>query len=226
MTPIGATINGYKGEDKKVIIPDIIDEYPVVEIKKDAFRYNRNIEEVLIPDSVVKIGRAFEGCENLKKVNLPECLEEIDSCAFWDCINLQKTKIPEKLKKIGESAFTRCSKFADENGFVIIGDVLFGYFGNEEKVVIPDGVKKIDAFAFENRTKLKEIFAPKSLKKIGYEAFRDCYSLEKIHLPKNLSSISGTFDVFSSSRKVTIYAPAGSRAEAYAKEYNKKFVAE
>ena len=48
------------------------------------------------------------------------------------------------------------------------------------KVVIPEGVEKIDAYAFANLTALEEIVLPSTLEAIEYGAFYGCSSLKKI----------------------------------------------
>ena len=189
--------------------------------------YNQNttIEEVVFPDSIVKIDSAFWSCPNLKKINLPQSLVELGRTAFKNCPKLQRTQIPANLKKIGEEAFSGCPGFADDNGFVIVGDVLFGYYGTAEKVVVPEGVKTIAPFAFDENETMKEIVFPKTLKKIVYIAVRNCAHLESIHLSKGLSSIH-EWAFSNSDAQLTIYAPAGSCAETYAKKNDISFVAE
>ena len=48
------------------------------------------------------------------------------------------------------------------------------------KVVLPEGVEKIGAYAFANLTGLEEIVLPSTLEHIDYGAFYGCVSLEKI----------------------------------------------
>ena len=225
-TPDGAIINGYKGTEAKVTIPEQIGEYPVIGIKKGAFDRNSIIEEVVLPDSITKIDSAFWKCPNLRKINLPKNLVELGRTAFRDCTKLQRTDIPASLKKIGDEAFSFCPSFADDDGFVIVGDILFGYYGTAEKVVVPEGVKTIALFAFFEQERIQEVVFPKSLKKIAYIAFRGCPALKKITIYKGLSSIHE--DAFSgcNTKLLTIYAPAGSPVETYAKKNNISFVAE
>ena len=66
---------------------------------------------------------------------------------------------------------------------------------------MPENCWGIDHFAFSGCTNLKELHVSANLIDIGYEAFSYCSNL-------------------------TIYAPAGSYAETYAKENNIPFVAE
>ena len=48
------------------------------------------------------------------------------------------------------------------------------------KVIIPEGVKKINAYAFANLTQLQEVVLPSTLEAIEYGAFYGCNNLKKI----------------------------------------------
>lgn len=48
------------------------------------------------------------------------------------------------------------------------------------KVIIPEGVKKINAYAFANLTALEEVVLPSTLEAVEYGAFYNCTSLKKI----------------------------------------------
>ena len=66
------------------------------------------LEEVVLPDSVKKIGyRAFCDCGYLKEITLPKNLEFIDADAFWNCtdLKLSRSELPASLKVINGSAF-------------------------------------------------------------------------------------------------------------------------
>ena len=52
--------------------------------------------------------------------------------------------------------------------------------GTITKVIIPEGVKKIEAYAFANLVALEEIVLPSTLEAIEYGAFYGCSSLKKI----------------------------------------------
>ena len=182
-TAKGIVIYGYKGKDAKVTIPNQIADYLVVEIKDGAFSGNTTLEEVILPESIEKIGDAFENCLNLKKINFPASLKELGNTSFKGCKNLQKVNIPSTLKKIGEQTFTDCPSFADENGFVVVNKNLYGYHGSEKKVIIPKGVKVIAPLAFNKNHKLEEVIFPASLKTICSEAFTDCRGMKTVSLP-------------------------------------------
>ena len=71
------TIIGYTGNDRNVIVPDNINNKPVKIIFEYAFRDNRYIESVSIPNTVDEIGAfAFTGCINIKNVYLLDSTEK------------------------------------------------------------------------------------------------------------------------------------------------------
>lgn len=89
--------------------------------------------------------------------------------------------------------------------FEIEDGVLKRYEGDEEHVVIPDGISEIDEGAFKCCRSIKRIFIPESVKHIGSRAFEDCRSLKTIKLPDTLKYIkSGAFKGCSSLESITI----------------------
>jgi len=67
-----------------------------------------------ILESVKEIGNeAFFGCE-IEKVIIPENVIKIGKHSFFDCINLKEIIIPESVAKIGEQAFLNCNNLNPE----------------------------------------------------------------------------------------------------------------
>ncbi|MBQ7416412.1 MAG: leucine-rich repeat protein [Oscillospiraceae bacterium] len=97
-------------------------------------------------------------------VNIPAdlSLTEIGSFAFSNFDYVQKT--PEELAIDDQS--TSKQWYIGENTIT--------------KVVIPEGVKKISAYAFAQLTALEEIVLPSTLESIEYGAFYGCSKLQKI----------------------------------------------
>ncbi len=82
-----------------------------------------------------------------------------------------------------------------------IGSDSFSYSYNIEKLIISNGVTRIENFAFYDCENLKEISFPDSLIFIGEEAFAYC-AIEEIVFPENLEYISGgAFDFCESLKK-------------------------
>ena len=74
------------------------------------------------------------------------------------------------------------------NHFVINANSLIAYNGSEPIVRIPNGIKKIEAHAFE-KSNVSEIEFPDSLEEIGMYAFADCTHITKISIPNNVRYI-------------------------------------
>lgn len=81
----------------------------VKKISKQAF-YNSDVFEVIIPDGVTVIDdEAFWGCGNLEKVILPNSLKRIGKSAFQFCDSLTEINIPDKVTVLDDFAFANCS---------------------------------------------------------------------------------------------------------------------
>ena len=76
------------------------------------------------------------------------------------------------------------------NDFVIEEGVLKKYCGEGGAVVIPDGVTRIGAFAFEDCKSLTNITIPDGVTSIGECAFFRCTSLTSITIPDGVTSIN------------------------------------
>jgi lactocepin len=95
--------------------------------------------------------------------------------------------IPSKLSltEIGNFAFSNFEyvlKTEEELAFDDAETSKQWFLGDDTitKVIIPEGVKKIGAYAFANLTKLEEVVLPSTLEAIEYGAFYNCKSLKKI----------------------------------------------
>lgn len=74
-----------------------------------AFLYCRDLNSVILPQSVKQIGdRSFQGCSGLCAVDLNEGLIKIGDSAFQGCIKLHSIHLPESLKHVGNNAFSGC----------------------------------------------------------------------------------------------------------------------
>ena len=82
------TIDSYKGNAEKVIVPDNIGGLPVTVIG----------------------GLAFFNCDTLTSVILPEGIVAVESGAFGHCINLVDINLPQSLVSIGYAIFEDCEK--------------------------------------------------------------------------------------------------------------------
>lgn len=181
---VDGVLRSYSGKQKKIEIPE-----GVVEIGQRAFAGAYNLTEVVIPKSVKKIGNAaFYLRSGLKSIVLPENVEEIEDGAFWQS-GLSDVTIENPDIILGDAVFGRCRNLADENGYVIIKGTLYGYYGEETEIRLPETVTRIGKSAFEESKDISEIIFPEGLTDIGEQAFYYNRELVKIDLPKTVKHI-------------------------------------
>ena len=93
--------------DTILIIPPLIDNLPVTEISKYAFENCENLTEIKLPETLKVIERgAFFNCESLKVINFPDSLISIEWKAFYRCRSLTNVKISSSVE-IDPTAFDR-----------------------------------------------------------------------------------------------------------------------
>jgi hypothetical protein len=99
-----------------VIIPNEIDDQPIIEIENHAFSDREELETIEIPNTVQCIGKyAFSDCSNLKTVierktnfKLPHQTLLLRDGAFIDCRNLERVLFNKWITLAGKSVFRRC----------------------------------------------------------------------------------------------------------------------
>lgn len=108
-----ASVIGYTEEDGSYDIPETItvnsETFNVTSIASSAFRFNSEMFEIVIPNSIKTIGsRAFEYCENLYSINLDSSIKKIGANAFNGCMNLGIIYLKQSIEEIGSLAFNDC----------------------------------------------------------------------------------------------------------------------
>lgn len=83
---------------------------PVRTIARGAFFKCEQLEKVVLPASLRRIGRsAFGGALNIRSLELPTGLQTIALNAFKKCAKLARVSIPASVTHIGEDAFAGCA---------------------------------------------------------------------------------------------------------------------
>ena len=187
-------------------IKSVVVESGVTSIGDFAFAGQVGLTSITIPDSVTSIGDyAFYNCSSLASIAIPDSVTSIGSNIFYGCSSLKSITIPDSVTNIGEGAFCGCAGLADDDGFVIVRNMLYGYFGKGADVVVPTGVTGIDKDAFYGCSSLKSITIPDSVTSIGDYAFSNCSSLASITIPDSVTSIGDSaFRGCSSLTSITI----------------------
>ncbi|NLJ32926.1 MAG: leucine-rich repeat domain-containing protein, partial [Erysipelotrichaceae bacterium] len=105
----GIVLVGYYGSEDIVVIPEAVDDVPLIAIERLAFFNNKAVREITIPDSVVSIGeRAFHNCDNLETLNFGNGLKRIGKSAFVGCLSLETINLPEGVTVIEDNVFSYC----------------------------------------------------------------------------------------------------------------------
>lgn len=137
---------------------------------------------VAVPDTlggclVTAVGTsAFDGCDDIVSIKLPNTIEIIGDYAFWWCSSLVEVELPANLTYLGKGAFQQCSslkRIKIPDGLVKIEDSTFNGCWALENVHIPEGIKEIGDFAF-SWCKFSKILIPDGVTKIGRRAFDSC----------------------------------------------------
>ena len=78
-------------------------------IGDSAFEWCDSLTSINIPNSVTTIGEgAFWQCFSLTSINIPNGVTTIGEKAFWECTSLTSINIPNSVTTIGNSAFSNC----------------------------------------------------------------------------------------------------------------------
>ena len=81
-----------------------------------AFDCCNSLQSINIPNSVTSIGEGvFCGCGSLQSITIPDSVTIIKEYAFWHCESLQSINIPNSVTSIGEDAFCSCESLQSIN---------------------------------------------------------------------------------------------------------------
>ena len=162
----GVVIQKYKGKATAVVIPAVIEDFPVVEVGYRAFE-ETNIVSIILPDSIRRIGYScFKKCTSLQNVVLPKNLKYLSEELFYGCTALKTITLPNSIEKIYSGAFS-------SSGL--------------ESITIPDNVKQIggrsnNRGAFGSCKNLRTVTIGNGTEAIGEDTFADCENLKTVNI--------------------------------------------
>ena len=173
-----------------------------------AFERANNLSEIIIPNTVTKIGNyAFDGlnyCKNLTKISFPDSIEDYNALG---CTGIKILNAGSGIKNIEDS--WQLYSYYDEleelnipesnpyyssvDGVVFNKDktklVLYPGGRQQKTYTVPDTVKTIAKNAFCGNENISEIILPDGLTTIESSAFSGCKNLSKVNIPVSAVSV-------------------------------------
>ena len=183
-----------------------IAEVNITALPIQAFYKSTNVENLILPNTLITIGEEMFYQSKLKTVVIPANATTIGNSAFEQCASLISIDIPANVETIGTAVFWGCSSlttvtFEKGSQLKTIGGGssyygAFSYCTALTSIEIPASVETIGASAFygcsslatvtfENGSQLKTIGGGSSY----YGAFSDCTALTSIEIPASVETI-------------------------------------
>ena len=183
-----------------------IAEVNITALPIQAFYKSTNVENLILPNTLITIGEEMFYQSKLKTVVIPANATTIGNSAFEQCASLISIDIPANVETIGTAVFWGCSSlttvtFEKGSQLKTIGGGssyygAFSYCTALTSIEIPASVETIGASAFKGCSKLATVTFEKEsqLKTIGggsYSSgvFSDCTALTSIEIPASVETI-------------------------------------
>lgn len=221
-----------------VVVPD-----SVTEIGAACFSGDNYLVSLKLPDGLKRLPPAsLESCMRLYDFDLPQSLEKIYSSVFEFNYYLTHLTLPSSLTEIEQLNFiglyglqsltlaedNAAFKLDETNGLLMTADGTrllhcFSDISPAEEIILPEGVKIVDPFAFHYDYDVKRIVLPEGVETIGAMAFAMCPNLTEIVIPASVTDIGvmdgldGRTGIISYKRNV-IVTPEGCPAWNWAVE--------
>ena len=183
-----------------------IAEVNITALPIQAFYKSTNVENLILPNTLITIGEEMFYQSKLKTVVIPANATTIGNSAFEQCASLISIDIPANVETIGTAVFWGCSSLTTvtfEKGSQLKtiggGSSYYGAFSDctaLTSIEIPASVETIEAAAFKGCSSLATVTFENGsqLKTIGggsYSsgAFSDCTALTSIEIPASVETI-------------------------------------
>lgn len=190
---------------------------------------NTTLLSVSIPNTVTEIGaHAFDSCTAMSTLRFAagSSLKTVGDSAFESCESLTSLTVPDSIEQFGNKAFyglkglknLTVSGETDTKGwlgdygsnlnldtltltgnYVLGGKVtsdggsrwIEGMPGRQSirKLVLSPGITSIGAYAFYYGYEIQEVVFPDTLTEIGESAFEECQNMQSVHFPGSVKTL-------------------------------------
>ena len=166
-------------------VPATYEGKPVVAIGASAFEMCESLMTVTLPESITSIGEsAFLGCTSLLSFALPDSVTSIGNFAFYGCYNLASFAVSENLTSVGMQAFEGTAYYNNaanwEAGVLYLGKYLVSVKTDVTACTVKEGTAFIAGSAFHSCKSLTTVSIPASVTHLGVGAFFSCTALAEI----------------------------------------------
>ena len=197
-----ANIYGYTGNSEYVKIPSKINGYTITGINTQAFKNNKKLKGIIIPDTVTYVEDSlFSGCISLTDVDLGKGITVITNGMFYNCKNLESLTIPEQIERFYDSySYTGNSSDKPFEGCVNLKNIYFKakdislvrhYLNlpSLTNIVIASTVDSLPDGAFSGYNYIENVTFENGLMVLPDSCFKNCTSLKNITLPDSMMSV-------------------------------------
>ncbi|SCJ41449.1 Exoglucanase B precursor [uncultured Ruminococcus sp.] len=196
-----ANIYGYTGNSEYVKIPSKINGYTITGINTQAFKNNKKLKGIIIPDTVTYVEDSlFSGCISLTDVDLGKGITVITNGMFYNCKNLESLTIPEQIERFYDRySYTGDSSDKPFEGCVNLKNIYFKakdislvrYLSlpSLTNIVIGSTVESLPDRAFSGYKYLENVTFENGLLVLPNECFKNCTGLKSITLPDSMMSV-------------------------------------
>ena len=186
----------YTSSDGNIITPCAVDVFGANIMSNT---YNNGKGVILFDAPVTLIGEsAFEGCDRLASITIPNGVTLIGEDAFEGCRSLVSITIPNSVITIDEAPFVGCEslvgfcgKYASEDNRCLVVEGVLNSFAPSglTSYNIPNSVTSIGTGAFYRCSSLTSVTIPDSVTSIGDSAFEGCSGLANLTIPNSVVTI-------------------------------------
>ena len=179
---------GYTGEaNENLVIPAVFESngvwYRVTSIGNYAFDGCEALTSIVIPEGVTSIGKlAFLCCYNLKNISIPEGVISIGNEAFVGCTTMETITIPSSVTELGRVMFDKCEALTQ----IVVAENNPSYRSIDGNLYTKDG-KTLVAYTI-GKTETTFVL-PNGVEVIGEYAIMNSYTLKYIILNEGLTTV-------------------------------------